>query len=726
MLKKLLLLTTMAISTLAVAQQETKRPCTTHSHEEEYFRQHPEARKSFEEYNQAVMRRANELTQTQQQQGVKSAQAARFIIPVVVHIIQPPGLSSYPWVPDAQVHDMIRIMNEDFMKLNRDTNTVVSPFNQIIGNTGFEFRLATRDPNGNPTNGITRTISSLTSVGDDQVKTLVRWPHSMYYNIWVVENIASGAGAYAYRPGNTNPQNEGVVCRASQFGGIGLACGSNFCDRTMTHETGHFFNLPHTWGGSNTPGLASNCNIDDGIQDTPNTVGVVGQGCPTSMPSCAGDPVSIANVQNYMDYASCGVMFTRGQSNVMITAAQSSRGSRNTLWTQTNLIATGTADPYMWQQVKPRAVNATALQSTCSDGAVIVTGWAERLAKDSTARIEWLTPGAVSPSYTGNPAAIVYNRPGRYNVRMIARNSFGADTTAATFVANILPGDTVFGQPYAEGFEQTGWPNLDPDTNRVWKQYRLAGPTGLSWRRSTVAATGGGASLNLNIFNQAGTTRLESPNISTRALTPNMRLFFKMAYVPRTANYGDQFTVSFSHDCGLSWQTVKTLSRTTTPALATRTGTYTTIGVPWVPAAADWRTETVLISSIRTRPRFKIRFEMATTNGAGFYIDDINMGSAAITDIGDELKPGFMLSVYPNPGTDQSIIAFRTVQDDQVNVSLYNVAGKLIATKPVHTSGGFDTQLTVSELAGQQLPAGVYSIRLSNGNHVHAEKIVIQ
>ena len=35
---------------------------------------------------------------------------------------------------------------------------------------------------------------------------------------------------------------------------------------------GHWLNLPHTWGSTNEPGLASNCTTDDGVTDTPNTI----------------------------------------------------------------------------------------------------------------------------------------------------------------------------------------------------------------------------------------------------------------------------------------------------------------------------------------------------------------------------------------------------------------------------------------------------------------------
>ena len=57
-------------------------------------------------------------------------------------------------------------MNEDFLKQNADTVDVVQEFQGEIGFTNIEFRLALKDPSGNPTNGINRYFQpSLTNNG---------------------------------------------------------------------------------------------------------------------------------------------------------------------------------------------------------------------------------------------------------------------------------------------------------------------------------------------------------------------------------------------------------------------------------------------------------------------------------------------------------------------------------------------------------------------------------
>ena len=38
----------------------------------------------------------------------------------------------------------------------------------------------------------------------------------------------------------------------------------------LTHECGHWLNLSYTWGSSNNPNEPDNCEVDDGVEDTPS------------------------------------------------------------------------------------------------------------------------------------------------------------------------------------------------------------------------------------------------------------------------------------------------------------------------------------------------------------------------------------------------------------------------------------------------------------------------
>ena len=76
-----------------------------------------------------------------------------YIIPVVFHILHRGGVEN---IPDEQVYDQMRIINEDFRKLNESINNVIPEFQGVAADCEIEFRLAKLDPEGNCTNGIIR------------------------------------------------------------------------------------------------------------------------------------------------------------------------------------------------------------------------------------------------------------------------------------------------------------------------------------------------------------------------------------------------------------------------------------------------------------------------------------------------------------------------------------------------------------------------------------------
>ena len=110
-------------------------------------------------------------------------------------------------------------------------------------------------------------------------------------------------------------EEDGIVIQHNYTGSIGTS--NAYRSRTLTHEVGHWLNLRHPWGNSNNPGLAENCDEDDLVDDTPNTMGWTS--CVLEGTTCG----SLDNVQNYMDYSYCGRMFTLGQKDRMRAAALS-------------------------------------------------------------------------------------------------------------------------------------------------------------------------------------------------------------------------------------------------------------------------------------------------------------------------------------------------------------------------------------------------------------------
>ena len=90
----------------------------------------------------------------------KSTKTTIITIPVVVHVVYSSPAEN---ISAAQILSAIAIINKDYRRLNADTSATPSVFVSVAADCEIEFCLATTDPNGNSTSGITRTATSQTS-----------------------------------------------------------------------------------------------------------------------------------------------------------------------------------------------------------------------------------------------------------------------------------------------------------------------------------------------------------------------------------------------------------------------------------------------------------------------------------------------------------------------------------------------------------------------------------
>jgi|ETNmetMinimDraft_26_1059896.scaffolds.fasta_scaffold08511_2 hypothetical protein len=251
----------------------------------------------------------------------ESSSSTILTIPVVVHVVY---YNSNENISTAQVQSQIDILNEDFRRLNTDASNTPSAFQSVAADCEIEFCLATTDPNGNTTTGITRTSTSQSSfsTNDNVMFTssggINAWNTSEYLNIWVCD-LGGGLLGYAQFPGG-NSNTDGVVCDYAYFGNTGTATSPYHLGRTATHEVGHYLNLWHIWG-------SGSCG-NDYCNDTP-TQQSSNSGCPSfpSTSSCSGNGSNGDMFMNYMDYTydACMNIFTQDQKTRMIAAINTSR-----------------------------------------------------------------------------------------------------------------------------------------------------------------------------------------------------------------------------------------------------------------------------------------------------------------------------------------------------------------------------------------------------------------
>jgi hypothetical protein len=97
------------------------------------------------------------------------APGAPFKVNVVVHVLHNTAAEK---ISAAQVKSQISVLNKDFRAKNADKSKVPLPWKGLVADSKIEFRLATVDPAGNPTHGITYTQTSRFSFpADDSMKS---------------------------------------------------------------------------------------------------------------------------------------------------------------------------------------------------------------------------------------------------------------------------------------------------------------------------------------------------------------------------------------------------------------------------------------------------------------------------------------------------------------------------------------------------------------------------
>ena len=247
-------------------------------------------------------------------------------IPVVVHVVYN---ASGENISDSQVQSQIDVLNEDYARLNADASQTPAAFQGVAANCEIQFCLAQRDPNNQPTNGITRTpTTAVTFPLGGAVKHAATggknaWPNDKYLNIWVC-NLANPVIGFATLPATSSPDEDGVVIVYKHFGRTGNVQGPYNKGRTATHEVGHWLNLLHTWGDDENS--SDPCAGTDQVSDTPNQSGP-NFGCPALTTNSCGNGGDM--FMNFMDYTddNCMNIFTAGQKNRMLATLNGIRSS---------------------------------------------------------------------------------------------------------------------------------------------------------------------------------------------------------------------------------------------------------------------------------------------------------------------------------------------------------------------------------------------------------------
>jgi PKD repeat protein len=539
-----------------------------------------------------------------------SSNRAVITIPVVVHVVYNTTAQN---ISDAQIQSQIDRLNLDYHKLNTDWTSTPSTWQSLVADFGIQFCLASRDPNGNATTGIVRTSTTVTSfIDDDKVKYTSSggdnaWPSGSYLNLWVC-NLGNSLLGYAQFPGGPTA-TDGVVITYTGFGSTGTATAPYNLGRTATHEIGHWLNLYHIWGDDNGA-----CSGSDQVNDTPNQASEH-YGCPTypATDACATSSPGTM-FMNYMDYTNdaCMYMFTNGQY-ARSSALFASGGSRYSLLSSQGCAGTSTAPVANFTGTPTSVCLGQSVQFTSSSTGTITS-------------YSWSFTGGTPATSTAQNPSVVYNTPGTYTVSLTVTGPNGTNTKTQTNYITVASANAL---PLQEGFESTTFPPTG------WTIQNGDGAT--TWARTTSASGFGTstAAAYIDLYNYQTVGQqdwLITPAYSFTGVS-NGRIKWDYAY----ANYNqagseDTLTVYYSTNCGTTWSL---LWKKGGSQLATATSTANA----FVPTAAQWKKDSVSLSSLNGQASVKFAFVSTNKYGNNIFLDNVNIynasgnqGSAPVAD----------------------------------------------------------------------------------------------
>ncbi|MEO8512170.1 MAG: M43 family zinc metalloprotease [Ignavibacteria bacterium] len=381
--------------------------CGTVDYMESLYKQDPAYRQQMQEMEKYVEKYTKEHSQ-------KDGERTVITIPVVVHVVWNTAQQN---ISDEQILSQIDVLNRDFRRLNTDTSLTPAPWKSLGADCQIEFRMARRDPTGNPTLGITRTQTSITEFGlSNTLKFTAQgghdaWDRDRYLNLWSC-NLGSQLLGYATFPGG-NASLDGVAIGYNYFGTTGVLAPPYNKGRTATHEVGHWLWLYHIWGDDN-----GSCSGSDLVGDTPNQAAEF-YGCPTYPTVDACSPVSPGVMfMNYMDYTddACMNLFTQGQ---LVRINSAINGPRLPIQTSNGHIDIS-GQPICSFKADSVSIQFNNPVHFSDISAGIPTGW------------QWTFTGGSPSSSTSQNPTVTYAAPGFYTVKLRVSNTFGADSLTKT------------------------------------------------------------------------------------------------------------------------------------------------------------------------------------------------------------------------------------------------------------------------------------------------------
>lgn len=310
------------------AQNRHMHRCGYDLYKANLIKKHPELRERFDApfQDNRIASRNNDI----------------YTLPVVVHIVYQNEDQN---ISDERVARVIENATRDFRHLGDNIGNLRPEFDSLVGDPRIEFKLVHIERVQTDT---TFQLDFIAGTLPDHVKRSAlggsdAWDTDHYLNIWVCALADNALLGYAYPPAGLDHWPEDVVPVDKSLDGIVMTTDIFDTDgtfpfngdtlvvngRSVVHEIGHYLGLRHIWGDGPLTFLGiPDCDVDDGVSDTPNQGLQSNFACDDQQNTCIDDEGDLFDMwENFMDYSreECQSGFTHGQIAIMRSVIENER-----------------------------------------------------------------------------------------------------------------------------------------------------------------------------------------------------------------------------------------------------------------------------------------------------------------------------------------------------------------------------------------------------------------
>ncbi|HXC04690.1 MAG TPA: T9SS type A sorting domain-containing protein [Bacteroidia bacterium] len=282
------------------------------------------------------------------------------------------------------------------------------------------------------------------------------------------------------------------------------------------------------------------------------------------------------------------------------------------------------------------------------------------------------------------------------------------DTQTANFILEGTGAAVPFIEPFnpstPPAFPPAGWLVVNPDNDATtW---------GASGTIGDIAA--GCARMRFPRSLPGRKDYLYTANVDLSAAS-TATLTFNLAHA-QARTESDSLIILASSDCGVTWTSVYAKGGA---ALATAPHDTTQTFVP--ADTSQWKTQFVNLPTFGGSNNVIVCFKAVSAQGNNLYIDDINISNSPMGIVEHAVSNHF--SVFPNPFSDNTTLAFTLGQPENVTLDVYSLTGQCVysASKGHYSAGKNTISFSATGLAN-----GMYFLKLTAGSNTLNQKISVR